>query len=320
MMTNWETPPFRPPTEAYSLLIRATRNCPWRRCGFCGMYGGAKLEIRPVEDVKQDILAARALADQFMDFTREVDDPEQTAVMAQANGLLWLQEGKVKQAFIGDSNSPIMKTGELAEIVSFLYETFPDLERVTSYARAKTLLTKKPEELKTLRQAGLTRLHVGLESGDDVVLEEMNKGATAEEMVQAGRKTMEAGFELSEYLMPGLGGRERWEEHARGSAAVLNRVNPHFIRLRTLRLGLETDIPLAQRCRAGDFTLQSLEGLVDEVRLLIQNLDVTSELVTSDFATNYYLLDVEGKLPEDKEKMLFALDTSMEWIRDRRTR
>jgi biotin synthase-like enzyme len=319
-MNTWETPPFRPPTEAYSLLIRATRNCPWRRCGFCGMYGGAKLEIRPVEEVKRDILAARALADQFIDFTRDVDDPDQMAMIAQANGLLWLQQGRVTQAFIGDSNSPIMKTSELAEIVSFLYETFPSLERVTSYARAKTLFNKKPEELKTLREAGLTRLHVGLESGDDVVLKEMNKGATAEEMVRAGRKAIEAGFELSEYLMPGLGGRERWEEHALGSAEALSRINPHFIRLRTLRLGMETDIPLAEKCRAGEFTLQSLEGLVDEVGLLIENLDVTSELVSSDFASNYYLIDVEGHLPQDKEKMLKNLDTSREWIRDKRTR
>ncbi|MBW2145148.1 MAG: radical SAM protein, partial [Deltaproteobacteria bacterium] len=230
-----------------------------------------------------------------------------------------LCEGIVKNVFIGDSDSLIMKTGDLKEILLFLYETFPHLEKVTSYARAKTLFKKGIEDLKALRKAGLTRLHVGLESGDDTILRSINKVATAEEMILAGQKALEAGFELSEYVMPGLGGQERWEQHARETARVLNRINPHFIRLRTLNLSMAPDTPLSDKAKRGEFNIQSLEGLVIEVRTLIEELNVLSEFVATDFAQNYYLMDVDGKLPEDKEKMLKSLDTAAEWIRSKRT-
>jgi len=318
-MPYWETPPYRPPSEAYSLLIRATRNCPWRRCTFCGMYGGAKLEIRSAEEVKSDISAAQAVAREMREWAQSIGKMDQINVIAGMNGVTWLCEGIVKNVFIGDSDSLIMKTGDLKEILLFLYETFPHLEKVTSYARAKTLFKKGIEDLKALRKAGLTRLHVGLESGDDTILRSINKGATAEEMILAGQKALEAGFELSEYVMPGLGGQERWEQHARETARVLNRINPHFIRLRTLNLSMAPDTPLSDKAKRGEFNIQSLEGLVIEVRTLIEELNVLSEFVATDFAQNYYLMDVDGKLPEDKEKMLKSLDTAAEWIRSKRT-
>lgn len=314
-MAYYELPPFRPPTEAYSLLIRATRNCPWNRCQFCSMYKGSRLELRAVEEVKQDIITAKMIADEIRQWAWQTGYGDRVGMVARANGILWLDDGLVKNVFIGDSNSIIMKTEDLAQIVSFLYQTFPHLERVTSYARAKTLVKKRPVELKTLRQAGLSRLHVGLETGDDELLEYVEKGATAEEMIIGGRKAIAAGFELSEYVMPGLGGKERWERHARETARVLNEINPHFIRLRTL--GLAPSTPLYQKNQRGEFTLQSGEGLLIEVHALIQNLELTSQLAASDFASNFYLPQIDGRLPEDKGEMLRALDNAVEKVQPR---
>ncbi len=314
-MAYYELPPFRPPTEAYSLLIRATRNCPWNRCQFCPMYKGSRLELRAVEEVKQDIITAKMIADEIRQWAWQTGYGDRVGMVARANGILWLDDGLVKNVFIGDSNSIIMKTEDLAQIVSFLCQTFPHLERVTSYARAKTLVKKRPVELKTLRQAGLSRLHVGLETGDDELLEYVEKGATAEEMIIGGRKAIAAGFELSEYVMPGLGGKERWERHARETARVLNEINPHFIRLRTL--GLAPNTPLHEKNRQGEFTLQSGEGLLIEVHALIQNLELTSQLVASDFASNFYLPQIDGRLPEDKGEMLRALDNAVEKVQPR---
>jgi len=312
---GYEMPPFRPPTEAYSLLIRATRNCSWNRCEFCNMYKGSKLELRAVEEVKEDIVAARAFADGIIEWASRIGYSDQVGVVARANGIMWLDEGEVRNIFIGDSNSVIMRTEDLVEITSFLYQAFPALERVTSYARAKTVAKKKPEELSELRRAGLTRLHVGLETGDDWLLNYVKKGATAADMIVGGRKAIEAGFELSEYIIPGLGGRERWEQHTRETARVLNEIGPRFIRLRSLML--TPDMPLYDKMQRGEFTLQSIEGLLIEVRALIEELEVESELVASDFFGNYYLGDIDGRLPQDKDRMLEAIDNSLEIARAR---
>ena len=305
--------PIRPPSEAYSLLIRVTRNCPWNRCQFCSVFKGERFELRAVEEVKEDILAARRQAD---DIQKWAEQSEYGAgVIARYNGIVWLHDDGVKSAFLQDSDSLIMKTEPLAEIVAFLYEVFPTLERVCSYARGKTVFRKKPGELRRIREAGLSRLHVGLETGDDELLAYVQKGATAEEMIQAGRKAIEAGFELSEYVMPGLGGRERWQQHASNTARVLNEINPHFIRLRTLRLGRGT--PLCEKAERGEFHVHSIEGVLTEIRKLIADLDVTSELVTSDFVSNFFMGEVDGKLPEDKERLLESIDRSLAWWRSR---
>jgi len=185
---------------------------------------------------------------------------------------------------------------------------------VTSYARAKTLVKKSMEDLRLLRDAGLTRLHVGLETGDAELLEIIQKGATPEEMILGGKKALEAGFELSEYIMPGLGGREMWQQHVRGTAHVLNEVNPHFIRLRTLYV--VPDTPLAERYERGQFTRQTTIGLLKEVRLLIEELTVSSDFVVSDHIANRYMWGIDGRPSLDKERMLQAVDRLIESARD----
>lgn len=267
---DYDFPPFRPPSEADSLLLRVTRGCPWNRCTFCSMYKGMKFEIRETEEVLEDIESARGL-----------------------------YGDRVRTIFIGDSNSLVAKTEMLVKILDTLLTSFPHVERVTSYARAKTVAKKPLEDLIKIRQAGLTRLHVGLETGDQELLMEIKKGATPEEMVEAGRKAKEAGFELSLYVLLGIGGEEKWEQHAKGTAAVLNQIDPHFIRVRTFVP--QPNSPFYEAMVEGRFQPASAETILKETKLLLEGLHVTSQFL-SDHISN--LLPLHGKLPEEKEKMI----------------
>ncbi|MEJ2739310.1 MAG: radical SAM protein [Dehalococcoidia bacterium] len=284
---DFELGPIRPPSEAFSLLIRVSRNCPWNRCIFCTVYKGKKFELRPVEDVIGDIEKAKKIADWIKGLAWQAGKPEQVREIAGAvyqqyahidavrDVALWMFAG-AKSVFLQDANSLIMKTPDLARIVSFLKQTFPDIDRITSYARSKTAAKKTVEELKTLNEAGLTRLHIGMESGSDKVLELIQKGVTAAEHIKGGKNVMESGIELSEYIIPGMGGRELSEDHVEGSAMVLNAVNPHFIRLRSLNMF--PGIPLEEKIKNGEFVLQSEDEVVMEIRSLIEKLEVTSQL------------------------------------------
>lgn len=303
--------PIRPPSETYSLLIRVTKNCPWNRCEFCSVFKGQKFELKTVDEVNQDILSAKEQMEEIQEWAERTG--HRVSEMAGSIGVLWLEDDGVKSAFLQDSDTLIMKTEPLVEIVSFLRETFPTLERICSYARGKTLTRKTPEDLRRLREAGVSRVHIGLETGDDELLAYVQKGATAEEMIKAGKKATEAGFEVSEYVMPGLGGRERWEQHARNSARVLNAINPHFIRLRTLHLVPGT--PLYEKARQGEFHVQSIEGVLIEVRKFIESLEVTSQFVSSDQSANFFMGEVDGRLPDDKGKMLKTIDRALGWWR-----
>jgi len=303
--------PIRPPSEACSLLVRVTENCPWNRCKFCSVYKGQRFRVRPLEEVKADIIAARGLADEVSEWA------ERTGYgignIARLNGILWLEDDGIKSAFLQDSDSLVVKTEQLAEIVEFLLENFPTLDRVCSYVRGKTLSRKNPEELRRLREAGLSRLHVGLETGDDELLAYVNKGATAEEMIQGGKKAVEAGFEVSEYIMPGLGGRERWQQHAKNSARVLNEINPRFIRLRSFRPAPRT--PMYEKALQEEYHVQSVVGILEEIQAFVGDLEVTSELITSDFAINSYMGEIDGSLPEDKERLLDSIDSMIAYWR-----
>jgi radical SAM superfamily enzyme YgiQ (UPF0313 family) len=273
----YDFPPFRPPSEAESLLLRVTRGCPWNRCTFCSMYKHSKFEIRELKEVLGDIELAKELYGE-----------------------------RVQTVFIGDSNSLVVKTDMLLEILRALYEAFPRIERVTSYARAKTLAKKPLSELEQLRNGGLTRLHVGLETGDSALLLDIQKGATPEEMIEGGKKAKLAGFEYSLYVLLGIGGEEKWEQHARGTAEVLNGIDPDFIRVRTFVP--QPDSQLYDAMLEGRFTSPSPETILKETRLLLQELRVTSQFL-SDHVSN--LLPLHGKLPEEKERMIQMIDKAL---------
>ena len=212
----------------------------------------------------------------------------------------WLYYG-TNACFLQDADNLIMKTDDLVEVLTFLRNLFPDITRVTTYSRSKTVSKKSADALKKIREAGLDRIHIGLESGYDPVLKLMKKGTTAAIQIDAGKKVMAAGMELSEYVMPGLGGQEMWEGHARETAKVLNQINPHFIRLRSLRV--PDRVPLHEKLEKGEFTLQTDDMLAEEIRVFIETLDNITSTVTSDHIMNL-LEEVSGKFPEDKPSML----------------
>ena len=306
----FELGPIRPPSEAYSLLVRVTRNCPWNRCRFCSTYKGTKFQLRPVAEIKQDILAVKEIQDEIktMAWKNGYGINVRPAVLAvlrsppsqsHYNVALWMHAGS-QHVFLQDANSLIMRTPDLVEVLKFLKSTLPTVDRVTSYGRSHTAARKTIDELKQIHEAGLSRLHIGLESGSDTVLKVMDKGVTAAEHIAGGRRVVEAGISLSEYVLLGLGGQGLWREHATETARVLSAINPDFIRIRTL--SIYPGLPMCADVDSGAFVRQSDEAMVEELRLMVENLECTSNLV-SDHSGNL-LQEVEGKLPGDKEKML----------------
>jgi hypothetical protein len=313
MPDSFQLGPIRPPSEAYSLLIRVTKNCSWNRCKFCHIYKGQRFELRPVAEVKQDILAAKAIQGAIKAMAWKSGyggSIEAVAVavlqnppsQAYANVALWLYNGGTS-AFLQDANTLIMPTPDLVEVIKFLKQTLPSITQITSYARSKTAAKKKLEELKALHQAGLSRLHVGLESGYDPLLEYMDKGVTAADHIKGGKNVVASGISLCEYVLLGMGGKKMWREHAVETARVLNQIDPEFIRVRTLTV--KEGMPLYDDVQSGAFVRSTDEELVEEEKLLIENLDCHAYFV-SDHITNL-LQEIEGKLPDDKDKMLAVI-------------
>jgi radical SAM superfamily enzyme YgiQ (UPF0313 family) len=316
---RYEIGPIRPPSEAYSLLVRFTRNCPWNQCAFCYLYKGRRFEKRPVEEIKRDIDTIKRIGDDIERLSiKKGFGGKITEALAEdifsgnaynecyRGVALWLYFGG-KNVFIQDANSLAMKPPDFVEALKYLKEQFPSIERVTSYARSRTIARRlKAEDLESMKEAGLTRLHVGLETGSNHLLKYMHKGVTREEHVDSGRKVKESGIELSEYVILGLGGRRWWKEHAMETAETLNLIDPDFIRFRTLKV--LKDMPLYKNFEKGDFLLPTDQEILLEERLMIENLDGIRSHVKSDHILNL-LEEVDGKLPEDKEKMLSVIDT-----------
>jgi len=346
---SFEIGSIRPPSEggSRSLLIRATRNCPWNLCKFCygTPYNRERFQLRSVEEIKRDIDATKAISEQIEVIAKklggvdwaarlidpyflynkaftELDQKELKNFQSVTNVFNWLRSG-ARSAFLQDANSLIMRTPDLLEVVRYLKQTFPSLQRITSYARAKTLAqkTKTLEELKELRKVGLLRLHIGLETGDDELLKYVNKGVTSEEHVLAGRKAKEAGFELSEYWMPGLGGKTMSEQHAMNTARVLNAINPDFARSR--RFVPRKATPLLEEWKKGEFQLLSPHEELKEIGMMIENLDITGKVCFDHFINPAYRVesgyvwlfkqDYDGyKFPEEKLKVLELVKQGLE--------
>jgi radical SAM superfamily enzyme YgiQ (UPF0313 family) len=244
MAYSFEIGPIRPPSESNSLLIRATRNCPWNKCKFCNSYKDKRFEIRSVTDIKKDIAIAKAMRDKIMEINLKAGHSASVQNIVEMvlkdppnesfrNVAMWLMGGG-ENVFLQDADSLIMRTEDLGQVIVNLKDTFPRIKRVTSYARSHTALKKKVAELMQLREAGLSRLHIGLESGYEPILDLMKKGETIEDHIKGGQKVVESGISLSEYVILGLGGKDLSARHAKSSAKVLNEIDPEFIRMRTL--------------------------------------------------------------------------------------
>lgn len=311
----FEQGPIRPPSEAASLLLRLTRNCPWNKCEFCITYKDTSFSRREPDEVRREILAIKAMVDDVDNLSRElgfggVVNP--TVVRAAQHKLgpygarvaVWLNQG-ARTVFLQDANSLMVKTSDLIDILALIRSSFPGVERITTYARANTAARKSLEELTALRQAGLTRVHMGMESGSSKVLAYVQKGVTPDVLIEGGRKIVAAGISLCLYIMPGLGGVRWSEEHALATARVLNSINPDHIRLRTLALVPGTS--LHEKARAGEFRVPGEDDLVREIRLLIQSLGGITSQVVSDHVLNL-LEELQGQLPGDQEAMLALID------------
>jgi len=271
---------YRPPSEANSLIIQATLACPHNKCAFCAMYKDRKFRTRPLEEIVTDLdLALRAYGPQG-----------------------------VRTIFLADGNSAVLPADKLVAIGEAAKERFPGLERITVYGSAKFLVKKSLGDWQRVAAAGITRIHSGLESGDAVTLNALCKGVTPEEAVEAYRHVRAAGIELSVYLMVGVAGRERWREHALGSAAVLNGAPPTFVRLRTFVP--QPGTPWHDHWREGRLTLLSAHQALQETRLLVEHLRGPT-LLLSDHVSNF--LDVRGRIPDDTPRMLAEIDTALAW-------
>jgi len=284
---DYDFPPYRPPNEAASALIRASRGCPWNKCLFCTMYKTLKFKPRSVEEVKRDIDKAAQI-----------------------------YRG-AKTVFIADSDSLTMKN--IGQIIQHIKMRFPNSDRITSYARAKTLMKLGTERLKKIKKAGLTRVHIGLESGDKATLDFMQKGATPEEMIAGGKAAKEAGLEVSFYILIGAGGKDRLMEHAKESARVCNEVNPDFIRLRTLVV--QHGSLLEEKMNSGQYQPTLPIEKLQEVKTFLENLEVDQCELASDHFTNYIWVGnnvvyrgIYGILPRDKQDMLDILNHTLDFL------
>jgi len=216
----------------------------------------------------------------------------------------WLYFGG-KSVFLQDANSIIMKTEDLVEVLKYIKVKFPFVDRITSYGRSKTAAKKTVEDFVKLKAAGLSRIHVGMESGYDPVLEFIKKGETAADHIEGGKRIMAGGISLCEYIIPGMGGDKWSTEHAKQTAEVLNKINPDYIRLRSLQVREGT--ALYTMMKEGLFTPLADEDVLKEIRLLLENLHCRDTYIVSDHILNL-LQEIEGKLPDDKARLLGVID------------
>jgi radical SAM superfamily enzyme YgiQ (UPF0313 family) len=210
-----------------------------------------------------------------------------------------------ESCFLQDGDSFIMKTEDLLEILALLRKHFTSLKRVSSYGRAQTMIRKSPQEMKEICEAGLKILYCGMESGSDIVLENVNKGITSDDLIKSAAMAKGAGMTISEFIILGLGGQDYWEEHARETARVLNAINPDYIRV--LTIGVKKGSGLEKQMIEGRYRLQTEKNLIEEQRLLIESLDGITSYYKNHHGVDL-LMEARGQLPEDKTKLLAIMD------------
>ena len=267
---------YRPPSEAYSLIVQVTYGCSHNTCAFCSMYKEKRFALRPLDEVLEDFHIARQTY-------RHVD-----------------------KVFLADGDALVRKASELYTILDTIRELFPECQRVTSYASPASIRIRTDEELQTLRAKGLTMVYMGLESGCDEVLKLMRKGHMSDEIVAMGQKVRRNGIALSVTAITGLGGPELMERHAVETAKAFNAMNPEYIGMLTLMV--EPGTPLYDWVRDGKFQLLTQPQVLRETRLLVENLDSPGSVFRMNHASNYLVL--KGTLNQDKEVMLRTIDAA----------
>jgi len=268
---------YRPPSEAYSLIIQATIGCSHNKCTFCSMYKEDQFKIRNIEDIIADLKLGR----QYYK--------------------------NVKRIFLADGDALIIKTEKLADILKEIQRIFPECERVGIYGSPKSILLKSKEELSLLKELGLGIIYLGLESGSDRILKNIKKGITSYEMIEAGRSVVDVGIPLSITLISGIGGKKYSKEHAIESAKVLNEINPDYIALLTLLLEKGTE--LYKDVQDGKFKLLTPKEMLLETRLLVENIEVDNCIFRSNHASNY--VPLRGTLQKDRQLILNQIEEGL---------
>ena len=269
---------FRPPSEAYSLIVQVTVGCSHNKCTFCDMYKEKRFHLRKLEDVLEDFNIARR------------------------------QYRYSERVFLADGDALIRKTEDLAAILKHIRKVIPECQRVTSYGSPKSILTKSPEDLALLHSLGLEMIYLGLESGNEQVLKHINKGVTVEDIVRAGQMVKDAGMKLSVTAISGLGGTEMWKEHAIDTAKAFSCMKPDYIGLLTLMF--EGDVPLRRECEEGKFHLLTAPQVAKETLLLLEHIDSEGSVFRSNHASNY--LTLKGTLNRDREAICEQIRTALE--------
>jgi hypothetical protein len=306
---GYETGPIRPPSEAGSLLLRVARNCPWNKCRFCCLYRGRRFSVRPLEHIIKDIKAIKQCIPEIEEMAGDGENagkiyryfkkPPHQGLPYHA-AAKWYRDG-MRSVFLQDADGMAIKADDMARVLSCLHDSFPTVSRITTYSRAGTVARKSGEELRMIKEAGLGRIHIGMESGSDKVLALVKKGADKATNILAGRKAKKAGIELSEYYMPGLGGNEYWEENALETADALSSIDPDYIRIRCLAVTENSE--LCEDYANGVFTRTNDTKMAQEILLMIKNLNGVNSVIVSDHIVNL-LPGVEGVFPKDKQKMI----------------
>lgn len=261
---------YRPPSEAYSLIIQLTIGCAHNHCTFCSMYKGKKFRIRPLEEVIADLEECRR------------------------------HYGAVRRIFLADGDALIVKTPDLLYILDKIKEIFPEVERVTMYAAPRDILNKSPDDLQALHRAGLDMVYVGAESGDDQVLTDIKKGVTAAQIIEAGQKVRAAGIRVSMTLISGLGGRKRLKEHAIASAQLISAIKPEYVGFLTLMV--EPGTELYDQVERGEFDLITPPEVLEEMKLFLTHVDSEGTVFRANHASNY--VNLAGDLNMDKPLLL----------------
>lgn len=270
---------YRPPGEWRSYLLQVTIGCSHNTCTFCKMYKDKRYRVRPLQEIFEDIQMAK------------------------------LYYGDLDRVFLCDGDAIAMDTGDLLKILQKLYATFPSLQRVSAYAGPVSTLEKTPEELRDLGEAGLKRVYLGVETGWGDLLKAVKKGATAEEMLEAGVRLRESGMDLWVMIILGLGGPgEASRRHILETAKMINQMKPRH--LSALTLTVDPGTKLYRDVQEGKFQVITPEESLQEVKLLVQNLDVSPLHFTSDHASNY--LPLKGSLPADRERFIALIDSALE--------
>ena len=263
-------PVYRPPSEAYSLIIQVTIGCSHNKCTFCDMYKMKQFRVRKWEDIKKDF-------DECRRYYR-----------------------RVERIFLADGDAMMARTDLLIQVLQYIKKVFPECQRVTSYASPKSLLVKTPAELKILHDLGLYMVYMGLESGSDNVLTMINKGETSDQIVRAGLMAKNAGMKLSVTAICGLGGKDYSDEHAIETARAFSEMKPHYIGLLTLMF--RSDTPLRRDWQAGKFHILSTSEIAYETLKFLEHIDSEGSIVRSNHISNYWLL--AGTLNKDRDELI----------------